>query len=685
MDQEKEWNMELEHFHSCRLFIEKNVKKYEMQASDIQKETEELYREVNSGNTELYNQLIVSSGLAEHTKRQLAKNISALKQPYFGRIDYRNLSQEKKEKIYIGKNGVFKNKTDVLIADWRSPIATVYYENELGTGSYQIPSGQQMEIDLKLKRTFSVQNGELQGYYDSDVAANDELLVQYLSKNKDVVLGDIIATIQKEQNAIIRANPFGSTIVQGVAGSGKTTVAMHRISYILYNYAEKFTSNEFCIIGSNDVLIRYITGGLGELDVYDMKQKRMDSFLCHLLHKEWKKEYQVTGLNPMSHLKSKMDFVRALEHFLQRKRESLIPEKSITDASLGVLLSKASITQTLKENPELSMYRLGKLLDERLKARIKFLTHHTDKEEYVKAIREKNKLFQAYFSKDVKGLTSLSVYVEFLIQYAKKRQLDESAFLETVLDHKFHIYDLAALTLIRKRITEREEDQEFGQIFIDEAQDFGVSIYYAIRKALPKCFFTIMGDVSQNIFYDTGLNDWEELMTEVFTGSRDHFLTLSKSYRNTIEISEFAGSILKHASMGRYKIEPVIRHGLEVMKYEIQDQEQKIQKLSSLVAEIQDRNYDSIAIICKDENTTNRVQEELEALPEKPTVISNGLKEGFSKGVMVLPVHMTKGLEFDAVILYEPDMKEETMTAAKAKLLYVAVTRALHELHIIEV
>ena len=100
MDQEKEWNMELEHFHSCRLFIEKNVKKYEMQASDIQKETEELYREVNSGNTELYNQLIVSSGLAEHTKRQLAKNIAALKQPYFGRIDYRNLSQEKKEKIF---------------------------------------------------------------------------------------------------------------------------------------------------------------------------------------------------------------------------------------------------------------------------------------------------------------------------------------------------------------------------------------------------------------------------------------------------------------------------------------------------------------------------------------------------------------------------------------------------------
>ena len=116
----------------------------------------------------------------------------------------------------------------------------------------------------------------MQGFYDSDVAANDELLVKYLSKNRDAVLGDIIATIQKEQNEIIRESPFHNVIVQGVAGSGKTTVAIHRISYIMYNYKERFTSNEFCIVGGSDILIDYITGGLPELDVYDVKHMRMD-------------------------------------------------------------------------------------------------------------------------------------------------------------------------------------------------------------------------------------------------------------------------------------------------------------------------------------------------------------------------------------------------------------------------
>ena len=130
-----------------------------------------------------------------------------------------------------------------MIADWRAPISTVYYENEIGPGEYRLPDETTIPVNLLLKRTYDAADGELRGYYDSDVASNDELLVKYLSRNKDVVLGEIIATIQKEQNAIIRESPFSNLIVQGVAGSGKTTVAMHRISYLLYNYKERFESN----------------------------------------------------------------------------------------------------------------------------------------------------------------------------------------------------------------------------------------------------------------------------------------------------------------------------------------------------------------------------------------------------------------------------------------------------------
>ena len=141
----------------------------------------------------------------------------------------------------------------MIIVDWRAPVASVYYENETGAGSYAVPDQPDVPIDLRRKRTYDIEEGKLLGYYDDDIAANDELLVRYLSQNKEAVLGDIIATIQKEQNRIIRDVPYRNMIVQGVAGSGKTTVALHRISYLLYNYEDTCKPSEFCIIGSSDM------------------------------------------------------------------------------------------------------------------------------------------------------------------------------------------------------------------------------------------------------------------------------------------------------------------------------------------------------------------------------------------------------------------------------------------------
>lgn len=158
------------------------------------------------------------------------------------------------------------------MVDWRAPVSSVYYENEIGQGSYDVPEASRISIDLQKKHTYDISDGKLLGFYDNDVAANDELLVKYLSQNKEAVLGDIIATIQKEQNLIIRDSPFKNIIVQGVAGSGKTTVALHRISYLLYNYEDRYKPSEFCIVGSNDMLLNYISSGLPELDVNHVEQ-----------------------------------------------------------------------------------------------------------------------------------------------------------------------------------------------------------------------------------------------------------------------------------------------------------------------------------------------------------------------------------------------------------------------------
>ena len=280
---------EQEHFDRCQAIIRKNIVIYEEKAEQGRKETEELYAAVSSGDVELYNQLIVSKDIQEHNENMLRKNRAALQKPYFGRVDYKETESGQQESLYIGKNGVSKDKTNVIVIDWRAPVSTLYYENELGKGSYEVPEIGTILVDLQLKRTFDVNEGKLLGYYDNDTAATDELLVKYLSQNKDVILGDIISTIQKEQNEIIRETPFANVIVQGVAGSGKTTVAMHRISYILYNYEKRFTPGEFCIIGSNDMLLNYITSGLPELDVHHVKQKRMDRFFCEMLGKNGRK------------------------------------------------------------------------------------------------------------------------------------------------------------------------------------------------------------------------------------------------------------------------------------------------------------------------------------------------------------------------------------------------------------
>lgn len=667
-------SLEQKHLDETIELIRQNVGDYEEKVKRSQKETEELYAAVSSGEVELYNQLIVSQDIQEHNERQLKKNKAALIKPYFGRIDYRELDISQEECLYIGKNGVSKNKTEVHIIDWRAPVSTLYYENELGRGSYEVPDVGEIAVDLKLKRTFDINEGKLLGFYDNDTAATDELLVKYLSQNKDVILGDIISTIQKEQNEIIRQTPFRNLIVQGMAGSGKTTVAMHRISYILYNYEKRFTPDEFCIIGSNDMLLNYITSGLPELDVHNVGQKRMDVFFIDILGKEWKKKYQIISLDPIDAYKSKMVFITKLEEYLENIRRKLLFGISVEDPQIGVILSEESLKNTLAENQNSSILQLYKLLNERIRTRIKFLVSE-DNGDFCK---EKLKEYRGYFKQEAAQKNIVNLYTEFLCEYQKNDQVDVTQNLEHVKKGLFDVYDAAALALIQKRITEKQIHDEYGQMIIDEAQDFGPMIYYVLKQILTGCYFTIMGDVSQNINYEIGMNDWDDLKNKVFDPQWSRFHVLAKSYRNTIEISEYAGKILEKASFGQYKIEPVIRHGREVCIHQT-NETGLAEKTAQLIKEIEGRGYHTIAVICHTEEAAEQAKEEL----AKWTPVEDNQTSNFQQGVMVLPIHLTKGLEFDGVILWDPNSTAYAETTKDAKLLYVAVTRALHELHIV--
>lgn len=685
-NQDQDMRQEQLHFQECLDIIGQNVTRYEQEYEQRHAQVQELYKAINSGDVELYNQLMTASSLEEHAAASLRKNRAAQDKPYFGRIDYTENATELQQQVYIGKNGVFRDKTDVLIADWRAPISSVYYENELGQGEYGLPDEKPISIDLHLKRTYSVEKSKLLGYYDSDVASNDELLVQYLSKNKDAVLGEIIATIQKEQNAIIRKSPFANLIVQGVAGSGKTTVAMHRISYLLYNYKHRFESNEYCIVGSNDLLLNYITSGLPELDVPNIKHMRMDQIFARLCEKDWVKKNKCLEPDESALWRCTLTFMQELELYLLHLREELVDLSALQDKQIGTILSESNNTTLYQENPTFSICTMLSTLDDRAKTRIKFLMSGEDKDR----LQSKLKEYAGHYKTRRPTRSICDLYLEFLQQWwnAHRDTLPQEpsyaalawqAHLERLGRREYDVYDIAALALIHYRVYQKAPNEEFGLLFLDEAQDFGIGIYYVLRTLLPATYFTIMGDVSQNIHYDTGLNDWYELQKLFLKNERDQFLLLQKSYRNTIEISQYAGRILEKASSGRYKIQPVIRHGIPVEETRFWSDLEMAEHTAGLISSIQAKGYHTTAVICRDEEEAAKARRLLSPL----TPLTDGEAANFSTGTMILPIRLVKGLEFDAVILWNLDMEHGPDDPRQAKLLYVAATRALHELHVL--
>lgn len=668
----QDYQSELLHLENCLSLIQENIRLYEAREQASRKEVTALFQAVRKGEGDSYGQLIASQNILEHVQNTLRKNRAALDQPYFGMISYDDLTYETSECCYIGKNGISKNQTDVVIVDWRAPVSNVYYENGLGDGRYHVPGAEDVAIHLHQKRTYDISNGTLHGYYDDDIAANDDLLVKYLSQNKEAVLGDIIATIQKEQNVIIRDLPNKNIIVQGVAGSGKTTVALHRISYLLYNYEDLYKPSEFCIIGSSDMLLHYIQSGLPELDVHHIHEMRMDAVFPYLMGKGWKKQFRIVPDYPEAVQKSHLPFIHALDDFLADLVNQSLNLQDITDPDLGVVLSLESMLETRKYHQADSLYQFEKHLNERILSRLRFLcTEQTS--DFKKSKRQQ---FRKYFDSSIHKWTVPGLYLQFLSSLeGQDNSTDFSNTKAGIQKGQPDIYDAAAFGLIYRRIFQKQNQEIFSQIFVDEAQDFGETVYYVLKQMLNDCYFTIMGDVSQNIRYETGMNDWSALKEALFDSSKDSFYLLQKSYRNTIEISNFAGHVLQKASQGGYQIDPVIRHGKPVETRKVSSSE-LFTSLKKILDEVQSKKFETIAVIC-------RTLEESQNLQKRLGISSSENDRLFHNGIMVLPVSLTKGLEFDCVILWKPDGEHYPDHPKDAKLLYVAITRALHELYLL--
>lgn len=613
-----------------------------------------------------------------------AENDLRLKQrakgkPYFGRIDIIEDGSDNEETFYVGRTAISRNISEVVVMDWRSPAASSYYEQHLGKCDYFVPGVGRRSLDLKRKRTYEFEDGKLKDYYDTEVVANDELLTKYLSKNKKSVLGEIIATIQQEQNEVIRRNPHHNVLIQGSAGSGKTTVAMHRISYILYNYETEFAPKDFYIIGSNKVLLNYITGVLPDLDVVGISQMTMEDLFIRLLYEEWVDNPQKVKSLDKSDLavgvKSGSRWYGDLCDFAARKlRERLVTDDIVFEVTDSVVMSREEIIKTLDSlnNPTFveACDRLTDILMSRVEPAIVSKSYILEKQEQNKLLKR----YKRYFTRLRTKKKLFDVYDEFV------NAQHERGFKCTYEKGNYDLYDLASLAYLYKVLFETEVIREATHVVIDEAQDFGIAAYASLKYCLSKCTFTIMGDVAQNINFGCGLGDWEDLKKLMLPDPYDYFGLLRKSYRNTIEISKFATDILRHGTFPIYPVEPIIRHGEEVKTHSVESKEDLIDSVSKEIKSLLSE-YETIAVICASSKEASETGAALSKKTDNVKIFSVE-ETKFDKGVMVLSIEYAKGLEFDAVIIINADDKNYPHEDGYAKLLYVAATRALHHLSV---
>lgn len=652
-------------------------------------------------------------------KLRLLNNI--IEKPYFARINFKIDGDSKVTECYLSKVGVDDENQEHLTIDWRAPIASVYYDSNVGRASYEAPSGT-ISGELLLKRQYDIEKGELLGFRDVDIVSNDEILKPYLDANADYRLKNIIATIQSEQNDIIREKLSKNLIVQGVAGSGKTTVALHRIAYLVYNNADSINPDRYLIIGPNKFFVNYISGVLPDLDVANVKQLTFDELVANYIKEEFhfaiKEEKLIKSIYNeeqlfFEKLKNSMLYKNALDRFMDDYMNELFGGNDLEINGYKVIDGNIirELYQRIKDDflyqasHKKKIDRVMLMLSvyiERNKNAINsniWKEYHLkieqqnieDKKEEMENYRkvkeeiDKNckKSIKKYFSKANPKilvlyqdfLTNISNYIENA-EYDLVTRAKECA--NNIKKKKVEFEDLAALMYLKYKLQEPEDLQNFKHIVIDEAQDLGDFNFYVLKQVMNQASFSIFGDLTQSIYQYRSIKDWDSVINKTFDDKCD-MKYLLKSYRTTAEIMNSANYIVEHINMK--PSEPVIRHGDEVIC--IESDKNQIDILACAVNESLNKGYKSIAIITKTEEEAISISKNLNKIGIEAENI-NSKKSEYNGGICTIPCYFSKGLEFDSVIL--SDASEKKYNSDKIidmKLLYVAMTRALHSLIIL--
>ena len=683
--------------------LETTLKQYKEVIADLKLTLESLNNRQNMDPETLYN-------LIRQYENKLRIVEEGLNKPYFARIDFTADNEKNTDICYIGKVGISDFDNNLITIDWRAPIASLYYDSNIGKASYKAPEGT-ITGSLSLKRQYEIEKGKLLSYNDVDTVSNDEILKPYLGVNADNRLKNIVSSIQEEQNAIIRKDLSHNIVIQGVAGSGKTTVALHRIAYLAYNYRDKINSNQYLVIGPNKFFINYISAVLPDLDVENVPQWTYEEFVKNFLKEEFiiEDSGRMGKQINLNKYKLSMDYKENIDSYVaDLDKKEVLPNKDF-DVKGFKILSKEVIKQFYSEidnryyqNLEAKMDRLILLVSTYLKTQHEkilnsFMSQYNEMVEKLSTQKEKSTLLKNYeeLKKELIGngcSVSLRKYLNFrnkkittlysdflknIAFYVDIEIADEMKNYQSKKNNTYAIEDLAGLLYLGYKVKDSKEFKKYRHTVIDEAQDYGGFNFYALKQILTNSTFSVFGDLAQSIYDYRSIDNWEDVINQSFDGDCS-LEYLRKSYRTTIEIMNSANEVLKQ--IGLIPAKPVIRHG-EAVKFMKIDKDYYIQLLNHVI-EMKNKKYDSIALIGRDEKESHKIKEEFSKLGKEIEEITSE-NQTYHGGVCSVSSALAKGLEFDAVIITDAsEEKYNSTNTTDMKNLYVSMTRALHELEI---
>ena len=591
-------------------------------------------------NTQIENFETQSADL-EKTNRRLARQE---KTPYFGRFDFQSTTETQPQNYYIGLGLVQDEEKKNLVYDWRSDICSLYYDDAQGKCSYTCPDGE-ITGTLSLKRQYKIEDGKLQYYIDSKMIIDDDILMEQLSQNSSGKMHDIVSTIQKEQNALIRSDDFQNQIVQGVAGSGKTSVALHRISYLLYKYKNSLKSEDILIMTPSEAFGEYIDDVLPNLGeekpfstTFNNMAKRLlslpfeprEELLERIIENQKQSDFENIAI------KSSFEFLDALKNFLDNDLPKLFVPKTMTFGDVSI--SKEDLTEVFfNKLSTLPIHKRIEVLSERVADMFK--TGENDHSELVK--RAKKLLYDRFMTTDL-----IQIYNNFLMT----NDLDQ---IETI-----GAYDIAPIMLIKENLLSLKNTFASKYVIVDEMQDYTPCHFYLFEKIF-KCPKLYLGDIYQSI--DRTLS--ADYLTNLSKLVHAKIKVLNRSYRSTLQISTFSQKIL-----GKKIANNVNRSGDEIKFIKTKDCTKSIEDFLKDIP-----NSQRVAIICKTQSQISTLKKSSDIIKKFKDVENTNARK------LITTPAKAKGIEFDVVIIPFADDKTYK-NQLDQNLLYVSSTRALHKL-----